>query len=95
MQRRTMLDYIHGRWSTAVPRQPGVYALRSNGHSWVAYFDPGPQSTFTARNGVEYLYLAGDADGAPTRWDDERVAREATSRGWRPAPTTRSGAARR
>lgn len=90
-----MLDFVHGRWSTTEPRKPGVYALRSNGHRWVAYIDPGPQSTFTAQQGIEYLHLAGDADGAPTRWDDERVAREATNNGWRAVPTKRSGAARR
>ena len=88
---RPMLDFLRGRWSKARPARDGVYCVRlvrdGKPHSWVTHFDPAPHSTFTATDELEFFHLEGDVDGAPTRWDDERVAREARSNGWREPPT--------
>lgn len=84
---RPMLDFVRGRWSKARPSRDGVYCVRrvrdGEPHSWVTHFDPAPHSTFTGTDQLEFFHLAGDVDGAPTRWDDERVAREAHANGWR------------
>lgn len=96
---KPMSAHVRGRWSSTRPSRDGVYLVRAplNGalHSWVAFIDPGPQSTFTAADAIEYFHLEGDIDGAPTRWDDERVGDLARANGWRDPPTHTDGRSRR
>jgi hypothetical protein len=93
-----MSAYVRGRWSSTRPTREGVYLVRApvKGalHSWVAFIDPGPQSTFTAADSIEYFHLEDDVEGAPTRWDDDRVASEARTNGWREQPTHDDGRTR-
>lgn len=86
-ERRSMSVFLRGRWSTTPPAHEGVYCARftHDAEPHVRYFEPSSASPFRAGSTTwEWFYLAGDADGAPTRWDDERVEREAVAAGWRP-----------
>lgn len=97
-ERRSMSDFLRGRWSTVPPARDGVYCARVSHDAapHVRYFDPSGASPFRAGATTwEWFYLSGDADGAPTRWDDERVAREAIANGWRQPPALPDGRTRR
>jgi hypothetical protein len=72
----SIFSTVVGRWSDVPPVAAGIYLARvtwDRASPYVAYWRPPECDEPRGSTVWQFLYLPGDADGAPTRADERRL----------------------